>query len=74
MVAKHLCQRGVLSVQAGRRIGRGRFLIRRYALVVSDATRATLGKWQLGAVMPIRAGLSPVKRLARVGEQSGLDE
>jgi hypothetical protein len=38
------------------------------------ASSATSGKWQLGVVIPVRAGLSPVRMADRVGEQSGLAE
>ena len=38
------------------------------------ACRLILGRWQFGVVIPVRAGLSPVRMEARVGEQSGLDE
>lgn len=38
------------------------------------ATRVTCGRWQFGVVMPVRAGLRPVRMLARVGEQRGLHE
>jgi hypothetical protein len=38
------------------------------------ALRTAWGRWQLGAVRPRRAGLRPVRMLARVGEQRGLAE
>ena len=38
------------------------------------ALKTSFGKWRLGDVIPVRAGLSPVSTLARVGEQSGLEE
>ena len=38
------------------------------------ACRTTWGSWQFGVVMPVRAGLRPVRMLERVGEQSGLAE
>ena len=45
------------------------------APVALEAGRnATCGKWQVGEVMPCRATDCPVKMLARVGEQSGLEE
>ena len=34
--------------------------------------RCTAGRWQPGAVMPVRAGCCPTMMLERVGEQSGL--
>ena len=37
-------------------------------------SKMTCGRWQTGAVMPMRAGWRPVRMLARVGEQSGLAE
>ena len=43
-------------------------------LSLAVAFSTTFGKWQLGVVIPVRAGLSPVRMLARVGEQSGLEE
>ena len=36
------------------------------------ASSVTTGRWQVGEVIPVRAGLRPVITLARVGEQSGL--
>ena len=36
--------------------------------------RTTSGTWQFGVVMPVRAGLSPVRTAERVGEHSGLAE
>ena len=30
--------------------------------------------WQLGTVMPVRAGLNPVSKAERVGEHNGLAE
>jgi hypothetical protein len=38
------------------------------------ASSTTWGTWQFGVVMPVRAGLRPVRMLERVGEQSGLAE
>jgi len=38
------------------------------------AARTTAGSWQFGVVIPVRAGLSPVRIAERVGEQSGLAE
>lgn len=38
------------------------------------ASSTTCGRWQFGVVMPVRAGLSPVRIAERVGEQSGLAE
>lgn len=44
------------------------------ALSGSVASKTTRGRWQLGVVMPVRAGLSPVSSADRVGEHSGLAE
>ena len=44
------------------------------AEVPGVACRLIFGRWQFGVVIQVRAGLSPVKMEARVGEQSGLDE
>ncbi len=44
------------------------------AAVPGVASSTTCGRWQFGVVMPVRAGLSPVRMAERVGEQSGLAE
>ena len=38
------------------------------------ASSTTGGRWQFGVVMPVRAGLRPVRIAERVGEHSGLAE
>lgn len=38
------------------------------------AFKTTWGRWQFGVVMPVLAGLRPVRIAERVGEQSGLAE
>jgi hypothetical protein len=42
------------------------------ALGITEGFRTTWSKWQLGAVIPVLAGVWPVMMLARVGEHSGL--
>jgi hypothetical protein len=38
------------------------------------ACKTTLGSWQFGTVIPVRAGLCPVSNADRVGEHNGLAE
>ena len=44
------------------------------AFVPLVASKTTCGIWQLGVVIPVRAGLSPVRIADRVGEHNGLAE
>ena len=73
VVLEHLGQRVVAGVQPRDRIQRRGLLAWRTRLS-GVAFSVTLGRWQFGVVMPVRAGLSPVRMADRVGEQSGLDE
>ncbi|MEY3491474.1 MAG: hypothetical protein RL309_602, partial [Verrucomicrobiota bacterium] len=45
-----------------------------FSFLVTLFSSCTVGRWQTGAVMPVRAGYWPVRMLERVGEQSGLAE
>ena len=70
---QRLGQRAVLGLQPRRRHGLDRLLVRRRGFP-GVASSTTCGTWQFGVVMPVRAGLRPVRMADRVGEQSGLAE
>ena len=72
-LAERLCHGVVFWVEASHSNGNDRFLLAG-PFFPGVAFSVTCGKWQLGAVIPVRAGLSPVRIAERVGEHSGLSE
>ena len=72
-VLQRLRQRVVVGLQPRDAGGRDRLFAGRCASG-AVASSTTCGRWQFGVVMPVRAGLRPVRIAERVGEQSGLAE